>query len=99
MAKVLQIVNGVPRMTTLAIADSTYDETLVVNAGGITTGTPITLPNSGSYTGDELEVFLNGQFLEPVIDFNIEGVSPPYTQISLTFDVNEGERLRFRKIV
>ena len=76
--------------------DTIYDETVVVGAGGITTGTPITLPSGKSYFGDELEVFLNGQFLEPDIDFNIEGTGDSHTQISLTFDVNESERVRFR---
>lgn len=74
-----------------------YDETVVVGEGGITTGTPITLPNSGTYEGtDDLEVYLGGYFLEEAIDYNIGTGSPPYTTISVTFDLLEGERLRLR---
>jgi hypothetical protein len=43
-----------------------------------------------------LEVFLGGQFLEPGIDYQSEGTGDTFTQLSLTFDLNEGERLRLR---
>lgn len=76
--------------------DTIYDETVVVGAGGITTGTLITLPSGKSYFGDDLEVFLGGQFLEPGIDYTIEGTGDSHTQISMTFDLNENERVRFR---
>ena len=76
--------------------DTIYDETIAIGVGGISTGTPITLPTSKTYTGDELEVFLGGQFLEPGVDYTYSGTGPEYTQIAITFDLLETERLRFR---
>jgi hypothetical protein len=73
-----------------------YDQTLVIGQGGISAGTNITLPNGAEYNDVELEVYLDGQFLEPTIDYNYVGVTPPRTQIQLTFDVLQNERLRFR---
>lgn len=74
-----------------------YDETVVVGAGGITTGTNITLPNSGDYDGtNDLEIYLNGILMEEAIDYNIEVGTPPFTKIQMTFDLLEGERLRLR---
>jgi hypothetical protein len=96
MAKALRLTNGVPRMAEVTGADTIYDETLVVGVGGITTGTPVNLPSGKSYFGYELEVYLNGQFLEPGIDFEIEGTGDSHTQVSFTFDLNENERVRFK---
>ena len=76
--------------------DTIYDETTVIGSGGISTGTPITLPSSKTFTGDELELFLGGQFLEPGFDYTYVGDGTDYTQISVTFDLLENERLRFR---
>ena len=75
-----------------------YDETTVVGAGGISTGTSITLPGGGDYVGDDLEVFLNGEFMDQGIDWSTVGAAPR-TQIQMTFDLVEGDRLRFRKDV
>lgn len=72
-----------------------YDEIIVVGST-ITTGTNITLPNSQTYTDVELEVYLNGQLLETVTDYNYVGGLPPRTQIAMTFDLMAGDRLRFR---
>lgn len=72
-----------------------YDEVIVVGAGGITTGTNIALPNAGTYSGDDLEVYLNGEFMEKDLDWNEVG-SVPRTDIQMTFDLVEGDRLRFR---
>lgn len=74
-----------------------YDEVIVVGPGGILAGTNITLPNSGSYTDVEMEIYLDGQFLEPTIDYNYVGASAPRTQVQMTFDLLENERLRIRK--
>ena len=77
-------------------SNSIYDEVLVVGVGGITTGVNITLPNGGSFDTDtKIEIYLAGQFLEQNEDYNIVG-STPYTQIQMTFDLVEGDRLRFR---
>lgn len=73
-----------------------YDEGLDIGAGGITTGTNITLPNGGSYVGEELEIYLNGEFMEYGIDWTDVG-SAPKSDIQMTFNLVEGDRLRFRK--
>jgi hypothetical protein len=72
-----------------------YDEVLVVGGGGITTGSNITLPNGGTYEGVDLEIYLNGEFLEKDLDWNQVG-SIPRTQIQMTFDLVQNDRLRFR---
>jgi len=98
MAKTLQLINGVPRSVDTAVADL-YDATYVVGGGGITTGTSITLPNSETYSDEELFVHLNNILQETVLDYNYVGGSPPRTQIQFTFDLIEGDRLRFKKIL
>jgi len=89
--KTLALVNGVARM----VSTATYDEVVVVPSLGYLAPETITLPNSQTYIGDELQVFLDGQRLEVNIDFNYVG-SAPRTQIQTTFDLLGGERLRFR---
>jgi hypothetical protein len=88
MAKFLQLVSGIPRMVTESSAVTIYDQTFTV-ISDITTGTPITLPSAGTYTGEELEVRLNGIRMDSGIDYNFIG-SPPRTQISFTFDLVGG---------
>ena len=105
MGKFLRLVNGVPKMMDEAAGGVTiYDESLVVVSGTpgageiqapITTGTPITLPSSQTYDSAELEVYLNGQRIDSVYDYNYEG-DTPRTQISMTFDLEVGDILRFR---
>lgn len=73
-----------------------YDQAIDVVAT-ITTGTNVTLPASGTYDSQELEVYLNGQVLDDVTDYNFVG-SPPRTQVAFTFDLVAGDRIRFRKI-
>lgn len=72
-----------------------YDQVIVVNTT-ITTGTNITLPSSQTYSDVELEVYLNGQLMQSVVDYNYVGALPPRTQIAMTFDLIAGDRLRFR---
>lgn len=74
---------------------SIYDQTTIIGVGGISTGAPLTLPNSQTYTGIELEVYLNGQRVEDVLDFNWVGTAPR-TQITMTFDLIQGDQVRFR---
>lgn len=93
--KYLRLVNGVARMTLSPVASEIYAQTTVVS-GTVTAGTSLTLPASGSYTDVELKMELNGQLLEPVIDYNYVG-SAPRTQIQMTFDLVDGDRLLFRK--
>lgn len=72
-----------------------YDETVVIGAGGLVAGSNITLPSAQEYEDTDLQVYLDGHFLEVVQDYNYVG-SVPRTQIQTVFDLNEGERVRFR---
>lgn len=63
--------------------------------GPIISGTSITLPASGTYTGEELEVRLNGMRLEALYDYNYVGAGSK-TQIACTFNLSIGDRLDFR---
>ncbi len=93
MGKKLSLVNGLPRMVDeldVPIYDSVSE--LI---SPITAGTNITLPASGKYVGDELEVYLNGQRLEKVEDYNYVGVAPR-TQITMTQNLVAGDVIRFR---
>lgn len=94
MGKFLRLIGGVPRLADEAAGVAIYDETYSVG-GTITTGTPITLPSSGTYNSDELEVRLNGQRLESVVDYNYVS-TPPRTQVSFTFDLVLGDSVNFR---
>ena len=93
--KKLELVNGIPRMVVESGNISIYDESTEIGGGGLSTGSPLTLPNSGQYNSDELEVYLNGDRIENVIDYNYVG-TVPRTQVSFTFDLEEGDRVRFR---
>lgn len=88
----LQLINGIPRVRRIT---STYDQTYEIPNGGITSGSNITLPASGTYTDTDLEVTLNGQFLEVGVDYSYVG-SAPRTQIQTIIDLYAGERLRFK---
>ena len=95
----LKLVSGVPRMREIigSSGSAVYDETYVVPGGGITAGTPVTLPNAGAYDDIDLEVYISGQFLEPsAIDYSYVGAGPSRTQVTFTEDLIEGERIRFR---
>jgi len=95
MAKVLRLVNGLPRMIDEASSVVIYDETSVIGPGGVTTGASFTLPAGRTYIGIELEIYLNGQRLEDVLDYNFVG-SGSRTQVSFTFDLVQGDVVRFR---
>lgn len=107
MGKFLRLVNGIPRSFEEAAAGTIYDDYIEVvasgasgpnqiNVGSATTGTPITLPNGGTYLNSDLQVFLGGDFVEDSFDYNYVG-SGTRTQISFTFDLEVGDRVRFRK--
>jgi len=107
MSKKLALVGGLPRMVEESATPTIYDEYLLVVSGtpqnsneinveDAGTGDPITLPNSGEYSGEELIVYLNGNRISDVFDYNYVG-SGTRTQISLTFDLMVGDVLRFRK--
>jgi len=84
MGKFLRIVNGIPRMIDESGTPTIYDDYLVVVASGasgpneinladVGTGSPISLPNGGDYESDELEIYLNGNRIEDVVDYNWQG--------------------------
>lgn len=95
MAKALQLVNGVARMVS---QDDLYEQTIVVS-GTTSSGTAVTLPSSATYTSDELQVYVNNILQETVLDYNYVGGSPPRTQVTFTFDLIDGDRVRFKKII
>ena len=94
MAKVLSLINGVPR-TIDTTAVNVFQETETVPAGGYPQGTTVTIPSSGNYNSTDLKVFYNGLLLEPGVDYIYVG-SAPRTQIEiLRTDVSEGDKLIF----
>ena len=96
MGKFLRLVNGIPRSLNEAASSTIYDESITVGSI-ITTGTPVTLPASGTYDSQELEVYFNGQVLDDVSDYNFVGIVPR-TQVAFTFQLEVGDKIRFRKI-
>lgn len=77
-----------------------YDETLEVVSGTagtgeiqgpISTGTLIALPNEQEYGSTDLQVYLNGSFMDAPFDINYESS----TEISFTFDILVGDRIHF----
>lgn len=94
MGRVLRIINGVARSVDESGSVTIYDEVYSV-VSTISTGTPLTLPASQTYTEDELEVYFDTERLIPVQDYNYVG-SPLRTQVSFTFDLLVGDKIRFR---
>ncbi len=97
MAKKLALVNGLPRMIDESASPTIYDESVDL-ASNVTSGSNYTLPSGGTYEGEELEVYLDGQVLDSGADFNFVGAGPTRTQVAFTFDLYIGDRLRFRRI-
>lgn len=105
MANFLRISNGVQRSFPESSSLTIYDQSLSVLASGasgpnqingpITSGTNISLPNGQTYTAIELQVYLNGDRLEPVFDYTYVGVAPR-TQVQFTYQLEAGDRLDFR---
>ncbi len=96
MGKFLRLSNGVARSFDEASTTPIYDESIDVGSI-VTTGTPVTLPASGTYDSQELEVYFNGQVLDDVTDYNFVGIAPR-TQVAFTFQLEIGDKIRFRKI-
>jgi hypothetical protein len=101
MAKKLALVQGIPRMTEESASPTIYDETLEVVSSGagageingpISAGTPVTLPSSKTYTGNELEVWLDGDRLKPTFDYTFNSS----TTVAFTFELKPGDVIRFR---
>ena len=102
MAKVLTLVNGIPRLVDESATPVIYDEVLEVVASGasgdneingpISAGVLVALPDSRTYVGDELEVYLDGDRLKPIFDYNYSSS----TQVAFTFELKVGDIIRFR---
>lgn len=95
MGNFLRLSSGVPRSFAESGTTTIYDEVYSV-VSTITTGTGIPLPSSKTYDSAELEVYLNTQRVVPLTDYNYVGGSPPRTQVSFTFDLLAGDKIRFR---
>jgi len=93
MGNFLRLVNGVMRSYSESSSTAIYDQATDV-ASPISSGMSITLPASQTYTGAELNVYLNGVKMEPTVDYTYVG-SPLRTQVQMTFDLVIGDRLRF----
>lgn len=93
--KKLELVNGVPKMVVEAGLVTIYDQSTTIGSGGLTTGSPLTLPSSQTYDSEELEVYVNNIRLEDTVDYNYVGTAPR-TQVSFTFDLEENDVVRFR---
>lgn len=100
MAKFLRLSGGIPRSFDESGSPAIYDETIAIVASGavspdlngpVTAGTSITLPNGQTYTGDELQVYLNGLRLDDILDYN----HTSSTQIQMTFSLEVNDKLRF----
>lgn len=97
MAIALRAVRGRARMELIPGLDTStiYDENYTVSSGGLAINDLILLPNSGSYTDKDLEVYFNGQLLEDGVDFDYEGTAPR-TKIKVLRTFNVSDKLRFR---
>jgi len=76
------------RSLTLVSSPLTPEEVL----GPILSGTPIQLPLSKTYDGDELQVYLNGNFVEEPLDY----LTVSSNEVSFNYDLNLGDIVRFR---
>lgn len=77
--------DGVYRAELYIVDDTPLNSTEL--QGPISSGTPVTLPESGTYIGDELIVKLNGVSLVPGFNYNFVGTGSK-TQVSFVFDLN-----------
>jgi len=100
MAKFTRIISGVLRSFDESGSPTIYDRTILIVASGavspdlngpVSAGTSISLPSGQTYTGDELQVYLNGLRLDDVLDYN----TTSSTQVQMTFNLEAGDKLRF----
>jgi len=94
MASFLKLVNGIP--TTTEYVPTVYSQAYNVNSD-LSSGVPVTLPSSGTYTSDELKVYVDGKRNYVTVDYSYVG-SPPRTQVSFTYDVKSGSVILFEKL-
>lgn len=103
--KFVKFSNGALRMTELPTPPAIYDQRLTVVSGlplnsneiqgPLSSGSILTLPQSGTYSGLELLVFCNGNKLEAAFDYNYVG-SGTRTQIQILFDLVVNDTIDFR---
>jgi hypothetical protein len=99
----LTLVNGVPRQQTniQIIYEQNIDVISGVAAnsnqiqGPVTAGTQIVLPLAQTYISVDLEIYLNGDRLNPILDYSYVGTGSR-TRVALTFDLVVGDTLVFR---
>lgn len=100
MGTFTRLVNGVLRSFQESATATIYDQSATIGAP-LTTGSPLTLPSSGSYTVSNgvtsLNVFLNGQKLIYTTDWNTNGAGPTYTAVVFTFDLLVNDIVEFRQ--
>lgn len=95
---------GISNEGTLYTENGTvYNETLVIGAGGVTTGVPVSLPLSETYLGEELQIKYTPSggsqgILSVGGDYQYVGDGVK-TQVEFTFDLAENDELEFIKIV
>ena len=77
--------DNVYRSTLLIVDDAPQNSNEL--QGTITSGTSVTLTDSGTYSGNELNIKLNGIDLVPLRDYNYVGSGSAKTQVSFTFDL------------
>lgn len=101
MGKFLRLTNGIPVMQDEASTLPSYDESIYY-ASGLTSGTNITLPNSGSFSdasAKDILVIVNDRIVEVTRDFSVVGAGPTYTQISFNYNLSNDSVVRFRKYI
>lgn len=72
---------------TLKIVDDTPQNAYELT-GPILSGNAVTLPDSGTYDSNELQLKLNGIDLTYLLDYNYVGSGPARTQVSFTFTLS-----------
>ena len=83
-----------PTETTLLLVTSSPGANEIV--GPISAGVDVTIPDSLTYEDTDLQVFLNGQQLDVVSDFNYVGAGPSRTQVDFVFDLLVSDKITFR---
>lgn len=82
-----------------AATSPSYDESIYY-ASGLSANTPITLPNSGSFSDNsakDILVILNDRLVEVTRDFSVIGAGPSYTQIQFIYALPSDAVVRFKK--
>lgn len=104
MANFLRLVSGQAKSFAETNSITIYDQPLTVVASGaganqingpVNAGVSVTLPSGQTYTSSDLNVFLNGDRLQPVFDYTYVG-SPLRTQVQFTFQLVVGDVVEFR---